>query len=101
MNLIRLLKVTNKKIEKSIELDVIIGESVTDLEYKEKVFSMERGPNILHQIRKHGLIGKPTTLAERIKEYLEAGVTQFFLAFQDPFDISSLGLFNDVIKSVK
>jgi len=34
MNLIRLLKVTNKKIEKSIELDVIIGESVTDLEYK-------------------------------------------------------------------
>jgi hypothetical protein len=49
---------------------------------------MERGPNILHQIRKHGLIGKSTTVAERIKEYLDAGVTQFFLAFQDPFDIS-------------
>ena len=62
---------------------------------------MERGPNILYQIRKHGLIGKSTTVAERIKEYLEAGVTQFFLAFQDPFDIGSLGIFNDVIKAVK
>lgn len=91
----------DRKIERSIELDVIIAESVTDLEYKEKIFAMERGPNILHQIRKHGLIGKSTTVAERIKEYLEAGVTQFFLAFQDPFDISSLSIFNDVIKAVK
>ena len=91
----------NRKIERSIELDVIIAESVTDLEYKEKIFAMERGPNILYQIRKYGLIGKSTTVAERIKEYLEAGVTQFFLAFQDPFDIGSLGIFNDVIKAVK
>ncbi len=91
----------DRKIERSIELDVIIAESVTDLEYKEKIFAMERGPNILNQIRKHGLIGKSTTVVERIKEYLEAGVTQFFLAFQDPFDISSLSIFNDVIKAVK
>jgi alkanesulfonate monooxygenase SsuD/methylene tetrahydromethanopterin reductase-like flavin-dependent oxidoreductase (luciferase family) len=62
---------------------------------------MERGPNILHQIQKHGLIGNPTTVAERIKEYLEAGVTQFLLAFQDPFDLSSLDLFNEVIKALK
>lgn len=91
----------DRKIERSIELDVIIAESVTDLEYKEKIFAMERGPNILNQIRKHGLIGKSTTVVERIKEYLEAEVTQFFLAFQDPFDISSLSIFNDVIKAVK
>jgi alkanesulfonate monooxygenase SsuD/methylene tetrahydromethanopterin reductase-like flavin-dependent oxidoreductase (luciferase family) len=91
----------DRKIERSIELDVIIAESVTDLDYKEKIFAMERGPNILHQIRKHGLIGKSITVAERIKEYLDAGVTQFFLAFQDPFDISSLVIFNDVIKAVK
>lgn len=91
----------DRKIERSIELDVIIAESVTDLEYKEKIFAMERGPNILNQIRKHGLIGKSTTVAERIKEYLDAGVTQFFLAFQDPFDISLLRIFNDVIKAVK
>jgi alkanesulfonate monooxygenase SsuD/methylene tetrahydromethanopterin reductase-like flavin-dependent oxidoreductase (luciferase family) len=94
-------KDTNRKVERSIELDVMIAESVTDLEYKEKIFSIERGPNILHQIRKHGLIGNPTTVAERIKEYLEGGVTQFFLAFQDPFDTSSLELFKDVIKAVK
>ncbi len=91
----------DRKIERSIELDVIIAESVTDLDYKEKIFAMERGPNILHQIRKHGLIGKSITVAERIKEYLDAGVTQFFLAFQDPFDINSLVIFNDVIKAVK
>lgn len=62
---------------------------------------MKRGPNVLHQIQKHGLIGNTTTVAEKIKEYLEAGVTQFLLAFQDPFDISSIELFNDVIKAVK
>jgi alkanesulfonate monooxygenase SsuD/methylene tetrahydromethanopterin reductase-like flavin-dependent oxidoreductase (luciferase family) len=94
-------KDTNRKIERSIELDVIIAESITDLKYKEKLFAMERGPNILHQIQKHGLIGNPTTVAERIKEYLEAGVTQFLLAFQDPFDLSSLDLFNEVIKALK
>jgi alkanesulfonate monooxygenase SsuD/methylene tetrahydromethanopterin reductase-like flavin-dependent oxidoreductase (luciferase family) len=91
----------SKKIERSIELDVIIAESTSDLEYKEKIFAMERGPNILHQIQKHGLIGKPTTVTERIKEYLEVGVTQFFLAFQDPLDIDSLKLFNDVVKALK
>jgi alkanesulfonate monooxygenase SsuD/methylene tetrahydromethanopterin reductase-like flavin-dependent oxidoreductase (luciferase family) len=69
----------DRKIERSLELDVIIAESVTDLEYKEKIFAMERGPNILHQIRKHGLIGKSTTVAERIKEYLDAGVNSFLL----------------------
>ena len=94
-------KDTNREIEKSIELDVIIAESDTDLKYKEKIFAMERGPNILHQIKKHSLIGKPTDIAERIKEYLEVGVTQFLLAFQDPFDKSSLSLFNDVMKAVK
>jgi alkanesulfonate monooxygenase SsuD/methylene tetrahydromethanopterin reductase-like flavin-dependent oxidoreductase (luciferase family) len=94
-------KSSDRKIERSIELDVIIAESITDLKYKEKLFTMERGPNILHQIQKHGLIGNTTTVAERIKEYLEAGVTQFLLAFQDPFDISSIELFNDVIKAVK
>ena len=35
-------KDNNRKIEKSIELDVIIAESDTDLKYKEKIFAMER-----------------------------------------------------------
>ena len=94
-------KSSDRKIERSIELDVVIAQSITDLEYKQKLFAMERGPNVLHQIQKHGLIGNTTTVAEKIKEYLEAGVTQFLLAFQDPFDTSSIELFNDVIKAVK
>ena len=91
----------DKKIVRSIELDVIIAESVNHLEHKEKIFAMERGPNTLHQIRKYGLIGKPITIIDRINEYREAGVNQILLAFQDPFDIRSLELFNDVIKCFK
>ena len=42
---------------------------------------MERGPNILHQIKNHGLIGKPTTIVERIKkETLENWNNSIFLA---------------------
>jgi alkanesulfonate monooxygenase SsuD/methylene tetrahydromethanopterin reductase-like flavin-dependent oxidoreductase (luciferase family) len=48
----------SKKISKSIELDVIISDSDSDLEYKKRIFSMERGPSVAYQILKHGLVGK-------------------------------------------
>jgi alkanesulfonate monooxygenase SsuD/methylene tetrahydromethanopterin reductase-like flavin-dependent oxidoreductase (luciferase family) len=83
----------SKKIIKSIELDVIIADSDSDLEYKKRIFAMERGPNVAHQILKHGLIGKPDKITEKLKEYTNAGVDQFFLAFQDPFDHKALELF--------
>ncbi len=90
----------DRSIKRSIELDVIIGESNNDLMYKEQIFSMQRGPNILHQITKKGLVGKSETIAQRIKEYVDAGIDQFFLAFQDPYDTESLKLFDDVVKSL-
>ena len=34
----------DRKITKSIELDVVISNSESDLEYKKKIFAMERGP---------------------------------------------------------
>jgi alkanesulfonate monooxygenase SsuD/methylene tetrahydromethanopterin reductase-like flavin-dependent oxidoreductase (luciferase family) len=83
----------SKKITKSIELDVIIADSDSDLEYKKRIFAMERGPSVAHQILKHGLVGKPDNIAEKLKEYTNAGVDQFFLAFQDPFDHKALDLF--------
>jgi alkanesulfonate monooxygenase SsuD/methylene tetrahydromethanopterin reductase-like flavin-dependent oxidoreductase (luciferase family) len=85
----------SKKIAKSIELDVIISESDSDLEYKKRIFAMERGPGVAHQILKHGLIGKPDKIAEKLKEHVNvnAGVDQFFVAFQDPFDHKALDLF--------
>ena len=82
-----------KKIRKSIELDVIIADSDSDLEYKKRIFAMERGPSVAHQILKHGLVGKPDKIAEKLKEYTNAGVDQFFLAFKDPFDHKALDLF--------
>ena len=83
----------SKKITKSIELDVIISDSDSDLEYKKRIFGMERGSSVAHQILKHGLVGKPCEIAEKLKGYVNAGVDQFFLAFQDPFDHKALDLF--------
>jgi alkanesulfonate monooxygenase SsuD/methylene tetrahydromethanopterin reductase-like flavin-dependent oxidoreductase (luciferase family) len=58
---------------------------------------MERGPGVAHQTLKHGLVGKPDEIAEKLKEYVNAGVDQFFLAFQDPFDPKALDLFMKAI----
>ncbi|HZI69639.1 MAG TPA: hypothetical protein VFD60_00610, partial [Nitrososphaeraceae archaeon] len=70
-----------------------ISDSDSDLEYKKRIFSMERGPSVAYQILKHGLVGKPDNIAEKLREYTNAGVDQFFLAFQDPFDHKALDLF--------
>jgi alkanesulfonate monooxygenase SsuD/methylene tetrahydromethanopterin reductase-like flavin-dependent oxidoreductase (luciferase family) len=88
----------NRSILKSIELDVIIAESPADLKYKEKLFAMERGPSVYNQILRNGLVGTPEKIALRIKEYVDADVGQFFLAFHDPFDSKALELFMDAIK---
>jgi alkanesulfonate monooxygenase SsuD/methylene tetrahydromethanopterin reductase-like flavin-dependent oxidoreductase (luciferase family) len=48
---------------------------------------------VAHQILKHGLVGKPDKITEKLREYTNAGVDQFFLAFQDPFDHKALDLF--------
>ena len=87
-----------KNIIRSIELDVMIAESDSELEYKKRIFAMERGPGVYSQILKHGLVGKPDTVGQRLKEYTDAGVDQFFLAFQDPLDLKALELFIDAVK---
>jgi alkanesulfonate monooxygenase SsuD/methylene tetrahydromethanopterin reductase-like flavin-dependent oxidoreductase (luciferase family) len=86
----------NRRIAKSIELDVIISESELDLEYKKKIFAMERGPAVANQMLKHGLIGTSDKIRERLKQYADAGVDQFLLAFQDPLDTKALELFMDI-----
>jgi alkanesulfonate monooxygenase SsuD/methylene tetrahydromethanopterin reductase-like flavin-dependent oxidoreductase (luciferase family) len=73
----------SKNISKSIELDVIIADSDSELEYKKRISAMERRPGVAHQILKHGLVGS----------LIKPGVDQFFLAFQDPFDHKALDLF--------
>ena len=90
-----------RKIAKSIELDVIIANSNSDLEYKKRLFSMERGPAILNQILRHSLVGKPDDIAQKVREYIDAGVEQFFLAFQDPFDYEAIQLFMNTVKGLK
>jgi alkanesulfonate monooxygenase SsuD/methylene tetrahydromethanopterin reductase-like flavin-dependent oxidoreductase (luciferase family) len=90
-----------KKIAKSIELDVIIANSDSELEYKKRLFAMERGPAILNQILRHSLVGKPDDIAQRVREYIDAGVEQFFLALQDPFDYEAIHLFMNTVKELK
>jgi alkanesulfonate monooxygenase SsuD/methylene tetrahydromethanopterin reductase-like flavin-dependent oxidoreductase (luciferase family) len=37
-------------------------------------------------------VGTPEKIRERLKQYTDAGVDQFLLAFQDPLDIKALEL---------
>ncbi|CAN5366085.1 hypothetical protein BH18THE2_BH18THE2_29290 [soil metagenome] len=59
---------------------------------------MERGPRVAHQLFKYGLVGTAAKIAEKLKEYTDAGVNQFFLAFQDPFDSRALESFPDAFR---
>jgi hypothetical protein len=59
---------------------------------------MERDPGVYNQILRHGLVGRPDTIAQRIDEYIDVGVGQFFLAFQVPLDSQALELFMDAVK---
>jgi len=86
-----------RNVKRSIELDVIVADSDSDLKYKEQLFAMERGPNVYQQILQNGLVGKPDRIVEKVKEYVDAGIEQFFLAFQDPFDIKALQLFMNTV----
>ena len=89
----------NRKVKRSIELDVLIASTEQELDYKKKVFAMERGPGVYDQILKKGLVGNPAEVCARIREYVDLGITQFFLTFQDPFDLKSIELFMDAVKS--
>jgi alkanesulfonate monooxygenase SsuD/methylene tetrahydromethanopterin reductase-like flavin-dependent oxidoreductase (luciferase family) len=77
---------------------VIIANSDSELEYKKRLFAMERGPAVLSQLLKHSLIGKPDDVAQQVGNYIDAGIDQFFLAFHDPFEIKAIRLFMDTVK---
>jgi hypothetical protein len=49
----------------SLELDVIIANSDSELEYKKRLFEMERGSAVLSQLLKHSLVGKPEDIAQK------------------------------------
>jgi alkanesulfonate monooxygenase SsuD/methylene tetrahydromethanopterin reductase-like flavin-dependent oxidoreductase (luciferase family) len=85
---------------KSIEIDVIIASSDSELEYKKRLFSIERGPGSYSKILKHGLIGTPEKVAERVKEYADTGINQFLLAFHEPYDLRAIELFADAVKGI-
>ena len=91
-------KKRKKTIIKSIELDVIIANSDSELEYKKRLFAMEREPALISQLLKNSLIGKPDDVAQPVRKYINAGIDQFFLAFQDPFDIKAIRLFMETVK---
>ncbi len=95
-------KISNptKTYVKSIELDVIIANSDSELEYKKRLFAMERGPAVLSQLLKHSLVGKPEDIAQKVRKYIDAGIDQFFLAFQDPFQYKAIQLFMNTVKGI-
>ncbi len=89
----------SKVVKRSIELDVLIASTEQELDYKKKIFAMERGPGVSNKILKKGLVGNSAEVCSRIREYVDLGINQFFLAFQDPFDLKSIELFMDAVKS--
>ncbi|HXP52118.1 MAG TPA: hypothetical protein VN922_19335 [Bacteroidia bacterium] len=91
---------TTKMSVKSIELDVIIANSDSELEYKKRLFAMERGPAVLSQLLKHSLVGKPEDIVQKVRKYIDAGIDQFFLAFQDPFEYEAIQLFMNTMKGI-
>jgi len=95
-------KISNptKTFVKSIELDIIIANSDSEVEYKKRLFAMEREPAVLSQLLKHSLVGKPEDIAQRVKKYIDAGIDQFFLAFQDPFEYEAIQLFMNTMKGI-
>jgi alkanesulfonate monooxygenase SsuD/methylene tetrahydromethanopterin reductase-like flavin-dependent oxidoreductase (luciferase family) len=60
---------------------------------------LERGPGVYNQILKKGLVGNPDEVSKRVQEYVNLGISQFFLAFQDPFDLKSIDLFMKTVKN--
>jgi alkanesulfonate monooxygenase SsuD/methylene tetrahydromethanopterin reductase-like flavin-dependent oxidoreductase (luciferase family) len=93
-------KISNptKRFVKSIELDVIIANSDSELEYKKRLFAMERRPAVLNHLLKHSLVGKPEDIVQKVRKYIDAGIGQFFLGFQDPFEYEAIQLFMNTMK---
>jgi alkanesulfonate monooxygenase SsuD/methylene tetrahydromethanopterin reductase-like flavin-dependent oxidoreductase (luciferase family) len=87
----------SNNIMRSIELDIIIAKSESELDYKKRLFMMDRGPGVYNQILQNGLVGTKDRVRQKIDEYADSGVEQFFLAFHDPYNISDLELFIDSI----
>jgi alkanesulfonate monooxygenase SsuD/methylene tetrahydromethanopterin reductase-like flavin-dependent oxidoreductase (luciferase family) len=92
-------KPRNRVVNRSIELDVLFASTEQELDYKKKVFAMERGPGVYNQILKKGLVGNSAEIRARIQEYVDLGIKQFFLAFQDPLDLDSIESFMDTVKN--
>lgn len=93
-------ELVDKKIKRSLEVDVIIAKDVDELEYKKREFAMRYGPNVLHHASKYSLIGTQDAIIERVREYEKVGVDQLLLAFQDPFDLDALTMFIDAMDSL-
>jgi alkanesulfonate monooxygenase SsuD/methylene tetrahydromethanopterin reductase-like flavin-dependent oxidoreductase (luciferase family) len=88
-------------VKRSIELDVLIASTEQELDHKKKLFAEERGLGVYNQILKKGLVGNSQDVCARVQEYVDLGINQFFLAFQDPFDLKSVELFMDAVKGFK
>ncbi len=79
--------------KRSIELDVIVAESNRELEVKKKTLAIERGPIAYEQVLQKGLVGTPNEIHTKVSKYIDLGIDQFFLAFQNPLDLDSIELF--------
>lgn len=90
----------DRELTRSIELDVIIASTQEELKSKKKGFTIERDVSLGSTILNRGLIGTPDLVQQKVMEYIDMGVNQFLLAFQNPYDLASIKLFMNSMKSL-
>jgi F420-dependent oxidoreductase-like protein len=86
------------EIEKSCwpEGQIILGETEVDLE--EKIRRIKPKTVSRRDFERAHFLGTPEALADRLKPYLDLGVTYFMLFFADLPDLGSLRLFGDEVR---
>jgi alkanesulfonate monooxygenase SsuD/methylene tetrahydromethanopterin reductase-like flavin-dependent oxidoreductase (luciferase family) len=81
------------ELRRSIELDVVLGRSAAEVESGLRRFCARRGIGRDHPLAESALLGTPEAVLARIGQYVEAGVTDLMLGFDDFPDTGMATLF--------
>lgn len=87
-------------VEKTIHVDFIIARTNSELNAKLAQYAKSRG-KLVDECKELALWGTPDTCAERVKQYVDAGVQGLILCFQPTKRMEDLELFSEVIQQVK
>jgi len=88
-----------KKIEISLELDVVIGKNEKDFKKKFNEYLKIRRTKEEEPFIKSAIKGKPEDCIKKIEEYLNLGVKRFTLAFNELPNLEGIKIFAEEVMS--